>query len=69
VLGGEAEPVLVFRARTNSEYRADDLRNWMLQYFLNDRTIQIMGAERILWGTLPVPNEGRGSGDRARVRR
>ena len=37
----DAEPVLVFKAKLVSDVRDDSLRDFMVQYFLNDKTIQV----------------------------
>lgn len=37
----DAEPVLVFKARLVSDVRDDSLRDFMIQYYLNDKTIQV----------------------------
>jgi hypothetical protein len=38
----DAEPVLIFKARMISDYQEDSLRDFMLQYFMNDKTIGIV---------------------------
>jgi hypothetical protein len=37
----DAEPVLIFKAKMISDYQEDSLRDFMLRYYLNDKTIAI----------------------------
>lgn len=41
----DAEPVLIFKAKMISDFQEDTFRDFMLQYFLNDKTIAIVESK------------------------